>query len=68
MKTSSIKITVGRTINIGNYESVKVEITEEITNIVDRDKSYQELTSAVVKKLSAISNKVAVKYQNTEEE
>lgn len=46
-------IVYSRTRNLGNYESVKIEATIEVTDEADTDEAYAALRDWVLSKLAA---------------
>jgi len=55
MKIKKIEISLGRTINLGNYESARIDICmgAVMENGDDIDETYHELRHEIERKLSA---------------
>lgn len=62
-KTSKIEIALGRTVNIGNYESEKFEIrvTKELDPRDDADFVYDDALKVLTERANSLHNEIMVR-------
>lgn len=65
MKTRSSLI-LARTINVGNFSNVKIEVGEEIdiSSNDDAEKTYEQLKIKLMKRLTSLEKEVVKKYKS----